>query len=146
MPVKTLPSLSLRMRPGGFRSTMKRRISDTANMPTIIEISSTPESRSVTPKVKRGCPAGFSRPMQATSRPSSSEISAFTIDEEPMKTALARPSTTSQKYSNELNLIATSARLGAMKIITSVPNRPPSAENHRPAPRAVSAWPLSVIA
>ena len=55
MPVKTLPSLSFRMRPGGFRSTMKRRISDTANMPTIIGISSTPESRSVTPKVKRGC-------------------------------------------------------------------------------------------
>ena len=63
-----------------------------------------------------------------------------------MKTALASPSTTSQKYSNELNLIATSARLGAMKIKTSVPNRPPTAENQRPAPRAVSAWPLSVIA
>ncbi len=33
-----------------------------------------------------------------------------------------------------------------MKIITSVPKRPPTAENQRPAPRAVSAWPLSVIA
>jgi hypothetical protein len=27
-----------------------------------------------------------------------------------------------------------------------VPKRPPTAENQRPAPRAVSAWPLSVIA
>ena len=38
------------------------------------------------------------------SRPSSSEIDAFRIDEEPMNTAPASPSSTSQKYSNELKL------------------------------------------
>ena len=47
-----------------------------------------------------------------------------------------RPSSTSQKYSNELNLSANSASAGADRISTAVPNRPPIAENTRPAPSA----------
>ena len=64
----------------------------------------------------------------------------------PMNTAPARPSTTSQKYSNEENLSAISARPGENSTITKVPKRPPIAENTRPAPSATSACPLSVIA
>ena len=63
-----------------------------------------------------------------------------------MTIAQVRPSSTSQKYSNELNLSANSASAGAATISTSVPNRPPIAENTSPAPSASSAWPLRVIA
>ena len=63
-----------------------------------------------------------------------------------MTIAQVRPSSTSQKYSNELNFSATSASAGADTMSTSVPNRPPIAENTSPAPSAVSAWPLRVIA
>ena len=59
-----------------------------------------------------------------------------------MNTALDRPSTTSQKYSNDENLSATSASAGAATISTAVPNRPPITENTRPAPSAISAWPF----
>ena len=98
------------------------------------------------PKVNRGWPAGFSRPMQAIRSPSSRAMDALSTLELPMNTALARPSTTSQKYSNDENLSATSASAGENRIITSVPNRPPIAEKTSPAPRAVSACPLRVIA
>ena len=84
--------------------------------------------------------------MQAISKPSSSEIDAFNTLALPMNTAPAKPNTTNQKYSNELKFSATSARVGENRIMTMVPNRPPIAENTRPAPKAVSAWPLSVIA
>jgi hypothetical protein len=63
-----------------------------------------------------------------------------------MNTAHVKPSSTSQKYSNELNLSANSASAGADAIRTAVPNKPPIAENTRPAPSAVSARPLRVIA
>ena len=65
---------------------------------------------------------------------------------EVMNTAQVSPISTSQKYSNELNLSANSASVGAATISTAVPNRPPIAENTRPAPSASSAWPLLVIA
>ena len=54
--------------------------------------------------------------------------------------------TTSQKYSNEENLSATSASAGAAMISTAVPNRPPITENTRLAPSASSPWPFLVIA
>ena len=63
-----------------------------------------------------------------------------------MNTAPDRPSTTSQKYSNDENFSATSASAGAAAISTAVPNRPPITENTRPAPSATSAWPFFVIA
>src|SRR3954453_11424774 len=63
-----------------------------------------------------------------------------------MNTAQVSPSSTSQKYSNELKCRAASASTGAATISTTVPNRPPTAENTRPAPSATSASPLRVIA
>ena len=115
-------------------------------MPTIIGISETPPISSTLPKVKRGWAPGLSSPTQATSRPIMSAVIALSLLEEPMNTALDRPRTTSQKYSNDENLRATSASVGAAAISTAVPNSPPIAENTRPAPSASSAWPLRVIA
>ena len=63
-----------------------------------------------------------------------------------MNTAQVRPSSTSQKYSNELNFSANSASVGAATISTAVPNSPPIAEKTSPAPSAISAWPFLVIA
>ena len=121
-------------------------ISDTANMPIMIGISVSPPASSALPKVKRGKPAGLSRPTEATSRPSSSDTMPFSGLANAMNTAHNRPSITSQKYSNEENLSATSASAGAAMISTAVPNRPPITENTRPAPSASSPWPFFVIA
>src|SRR4051812_25344820 len=63
-----------------------------------------------------------------------------------MNTAQVSPSSTSQKYSNELKFRAKSARAGAATMSTAVPKRPPTAENTRPAPSASSAWPFFVMA
>ena len=115
-------------------------------MPIIIGISPMPPRSSTLPKVKRGIAAGLFNPTQATSRPSSSEMNPLSGRSDVMKTAQVRPSRTSQKYSNELNLSANSASVGAESISTAVPNSPPIAENTSPAPSAVSAWPFLVIA
>src|SRR5262245_29745821 len=63
-----------------------------------------------------------------------------------MKTAHMSPSSTSQKYSNELKRTATSASAGAEVTSTTVPKSPPMTLNTKPAPRAVSASPFFVIA
>ena len=63
-----------------------------------------------------------------------------------MTIAQVSPSSTSQKYSNELKRSAKSASVGAATISTAVPNRPPIAQKTRPAPSASSAWPFCVIA
>ena len=73
--------------------------SATANTPTSAGITSMPPSRSVKPKVKRGVPAGFSMPMQATSRPSSMLAIALTGEERATSVAHMRPRKASQKYS-----------------------------------------------
>ena len=91
------------------------------------------------PKVKRNIPAGFSKPIQAMSKPNSKEIQAFKTLVLPMNTAPAKPSTTNQKYSNEENFNAISANPGENNTITIVPNKPPMAEKTRPAPKAISA-------
>ena len=101
---------------------------------------------SVLPNVKRGKPAGLPRPTQAIISPMSSETTPLSGCCAVMTIAQVRPSSTSQKYSNELNLSATSASAGASTISTAVPKRPPMAEKTSPAPSAVSAWPLRVIA
>ena len=121
-------------------------ISETANMPIISGMKPSPPISSVLPKVKRGKPAGLPRPTHAIMRPSSSDTTPFNGRSAVMTIAQVRPSSTSQKYSNELNFSATSASAGADTMSTSVPNRPPIAENTSPAPSAVSAWPLRVIA
>ena len=63
---------------GGSGVTSARITWAKANMPTNAGMTSTPPSRSSTPKVKRGVPDGFSMPMQATSSPSSIEAMALT--------------------------------------------------------------------
>ena len=115
-------------------------------MPIIIAISPMPPIISVLPKVNLGKPAGLPRPTQATSRPRNKVMSPLSGRSDVMNTAQVRPSSTSQKYSNELKRVANSASAGAARINTMVPNSPPTAENTRPAPSASSAWPLRVIA
>src|SRR6476619_1814410 len=121
-------------------------ISDTANMPIIIGMRPMPPISSVLPNVKRGKPAGLPSPTDATIRPSSNEIMPFSGRSDVMTIAQDRPSSTSQKYSNELNRSAKSASAGAETISTAVPNKPPIALKTSPAPSANSVWPLRVIA
>jgi len=108
-------------------------------------MSSTPLINWGKPMVNRGWAAGFSRPMQAINKPSKREMQAFSTLALPMKTAPARPSTTSQKYSKDENFSAISASAGENRIMTMVPKSPPMAEKTRPAPSANSACPLSVM-
>ena len=61
-------------------------------MPIMIGISVRPPASSALPKVKRGKPAGLSRPTEATSSPSSSETMPFSGLASAMNTALDRPS------------------------------------------------------
>ncbi len=142
MPLKTLPSGLSTILSGGSVSTAKRMISEIANMPIIIGIMPMPPSISMLPNVKRGKPAGLPRPTQATSRPSSSDTKPLSGRSDVMNTAQVRPSSTSQKYSNELNLSANSASVGAARISTAVPKRPPIAEKTSPAPSASSGLAL----
>src|SRR3990172_4314345 len=115
-------------------------------MPIIIGISPTEPSSSIEPNVKRGCPAGLSSPIDEISSPASSDTTPFSGSPIVMKTAQVRPSSTSQKYSNELKRTATSASAGAEVTSTTVPKIPPITLNTSPAPSAVSAWPFFVIA
>ena len=69
MPLKTLPIAVCAVSSGAATVIVERITSDTANMPTMIGISSAPPISSGRPKVKRGKPAGLSRPTVATSRP-----------------------------------------------------------------------------
>ena len=80
------------------------------------------------------------------SSPPRSETIPFSGSPTLMKTAHVRPSSTSQKYSNELKRTATSASAGAEVTSTTVPKSPPITLNTRPAPSAVSASPFFVIA
>ena len=114
-------------------------------MPIIIGMRPTEPSSSIEPNVKRGKPAGLSRPIDEISRPASSETIPFSGSPSVMITALVRPSSTSQKYSNELNLSATSASEGAAATSTRVPKIPPITEKTRSAPSTVSACPFFVI-
>ena len=84
---------------GGSGVTMARITSDTAKTPTSAGIGSIPPSRSTSPKVKRGVPAGFSMPMQATSRPSSIEAIALIGEDRATSVAHISPRKASQKYS-----------------------------------------------
>src|SRR6476659_786568 len=115
-------------------------------MPIINGMSPMPPISSTLPNVKRGMAAGLLSPTEATSSPRNSDTNPFNGCSEVRNTAQVSPIRTSQKYSNELNLSANSARVGAATISTAVPNSPPTAENTRPAPSASSAWPLLVIA
>ena len=123
----------------------KRRISAIANIPIITGIMSIPPERSTEPKVKRGAAAGFSMPM---SRRAGRAAATHGLDLRAGRDEHRAGETeqTSQKYSNELNWIATSASSGAEVISTIVPKRPPIAENTTPAPSASCPWPLRVIA
>jgi hypothetical protein len=89
--------------------SIARITSLTAKTPTSAGITSIPPRRSVMPKVKRGVPAGFSIPIQATSSPSSIEAIAFTGEERATSVAHIRPSSASQKYSKDEKFSAISA-------------------------------------
>jgi hypothetical protein len=144
MPAKTLPKGRSTAITGLSTPTAKRSTSLMANMPIISGISGMPPASSALPKVQRGAPAGFSRPTQEISRPSSSDTVPFSGSVPAMKMAQVKPSITSQKYSKLLNFSATSASAGAATISTSTPKMPPSTENTSPEPSASSARPLLV--
>src|SRR5467141_701610 len=146
MPLNTLPIGWSTIRSGGLVSTAERMISEIANVPIIIGIMPMPPRSSMLPNVKRGIAAGLFSPTHATRSPSISVTKPMTGRSEVMNTAQVRPSSTSQKYSNELNFNANSASAGAASINTAVPNSPPNAEKTKPAPSAVSAWPFFAIA
>src|SRR5450759_1883950 len=121
-------------------------ISEIANMPIIIGLIPMPPRSSMLPNVKRGIAAGLLSPTHATRSPNISVTKPLSGRSEVMNTAQVKPSSTSQKYSNELNFNANSASAGAASINTAVPNSPPNAEKTKPAPSAVSAWPFFAIA
>ena len=146
MPCSTLPIFACAISHGSAMRETLRRISETANMPIMIGISVKPPASSALPKVKRGNPAGLSKPTADTSSPMSSDTTPFSGLPSARNTALARPRTTSQKYSNDENLSAISAREGAAAMSTAVPNNPPSTENQSPEPSASSPWPFFVMA
>jgi len=146
MPRNTLPIFACASSQGSSMRATLRMTSETANMPIMIGIRVSPPASSALPNVKRGNPAGLSRPTVATRSPRRSDTTPFSGFEKAMKTAESKPSTTSQKYSNEENLSAISASAGAAAISTAVPNNPPITENTRPAPSASSPSPLRVIA
>ena len=75
----------------------------------------------------------------ATTKP----LSGFS---EVRNTAPVSPINASQKYSNEVNLSATSASVGAETISTAVPNSPPIAEKTRPGAKRELDLALVVIA
>src|SRR5438876_766605 len=116
MPLNTLPMRVWAISQGWSMVATLRMISDTANMPIMIGISVRPPASSALPKVKRGNPAGLSSPTEATSRPASSETMPFSGFASARNTALARPSTTSQKYSKDENLSAISASAWARTV------------------------------
>ena len=143
----------LRMEPkrrcgtGGCGGRVSARItSASAKTPTSAGTASMPPSRSVTPKTKRGVPAGFSKPTQDTSRPISIDAMAFTGEERATRVAHISPSSASQKYSKVEKDSAISASSGAISTRDRVPTMPPMALNQSPAPSATSGWPLRVIA
>ncbi len=142
MPVSAPPSGPAVLRV----AATERSTSETAKRPIIAGMKLTPPISSVLPKVKRGWPAGLSRPIVPMKSPIRSETSPFIGEPAEMKTAQLSPRQTSQKYSNELNFSATSASAGAAVTRTTVPKRPPMAEKTSPAPSATSDLPLRVIA
>jgi hypothetical protein len=121
---------------------MARITSDTANTPTSAGMTSTPPSRSVMPKVKRGVPGRV--------------LDADASDEKPEqhgRDGLHRRGAGDQRRAHQAEQRqpeileggegqATSASAGASRISDSVPATPPSAENHRQMPSASSGWPL----
>ena len=131
---------------GGSGVSMARITCATANTPTSAGIGSMPSNRSVSPKVKRGTPPGFSMPTHETSSPMSIPAMAFTGEERATRVAHIKPRNASQKYSKVENDSAISASGGARIISESVPAMPPTAENQTPAPSASSASPLRVMA
>ena len=98
-PLQDAAEAPLRHLRRGRPASMARITSASANTPTSAGTASIPPSRSGTPKVKRGVPAGFSMPMQDTSRPSSIDAIAFTGEERATRVAHISPRKASQKYS-----------------------------------------------
>ena len=64
----------------GLGRTAPRTISLTANMPIMTGMKPTPPMSSVEPKVKRGSPATWSMPIEATQSPRSSDSAPLITD------------------------------------------------------------------
>src|SRR5262245_2303288 len=86
--------------------------------------------------------------MHPQSNPSSTIPIDFNGDPSPMKHAMSRPSTISEKYSGDRKLNANSASGGPINVIATVPTQPANSElsaataNAGPArPSFAIAWP-----
>jgi len=75
-----------------------------------------------------------------------SETNPFSVEPVEMITAQESPRQASQKYSNEENWMANSARAGALADRTMDPVSPPITDVTSAIPRARSASPFLVIA
>ena len=91
---------------------------------------------------RRDCPS----PTHATSRPRNSETSPFSGRSDVMNTAQVSPSSTSQKYSNELNFSANSASVGRRDHQHRRAEQAADRGEHEARAQRSSACPLFVIA
>ncbi len=113
-------------------------------MPIMAGMKEMPPASSLEPKVKRGVPISGSRPTCAMKRPRSSERTPLAIPPVETSAAHERPSTASQKYSNEEKLSANLASAGAATIRTQKPISPPMQAEVIEMPMASPALPCFV--
>ncbi len=83
-----------------------------------------PSNNSETPNVNRAVPELTSVPARPNSRPTKIMATALMIEPCAITTAESRPSTISEKYSTEVNLVVSNASAGASAATNSVPTQP----------------------
>ncbi len=110
-------------------------------MPIMAGMKLKPFKKSVIPKVKRGKPKVMSTPTVVMNSPIRSDTIPLINDPLVTKTAQLRPIQASQKYSKEVNFMATSASMGANKIRMIAPMRPPMAATVTSTPSTKLAFP-----
>ena len=115
-------------------------------MPIMAGMKLTPPISSIEPKVKRGWPATWSMPIEATKRPKISDSAPLIADPRETMAAQLRPSSASQKSSTEEKLVAKRASRGAASISISTPSTPPKQAAPIDSPSARSGRPDLVMA
>ena len=93
-------------------------------MPTASVVTSTPSSRSGSPKDSRACPVSWSMPMQPSASPRNSEVSPRRVESPKADETVTKASTISAKYSRGPKTSASRTMWGARKASSSVAIRP----------------------
>ena len=120
--------------------------SETPNMPIMAGIKVKPFKKSVISNVNRGNPNVISTPTVVIISPINRETSPLSRDPLVTRTEQLRPIQASQKYSNDVNCMATSASMGANKMRIIAPIKPPMAATVTSTPRTNPALPFWVKA